>query len=61
VTSVKRSLTKIDGVTKADVSLEKAEAVVTFDHTKTNVESLLKATKDAGYPSTLKEAVSGKR
>ena len=55
VTSVKRSLTKIDGVTKADVSLERAEAVVTFDDAKTNVEALLKATKDAGYPSTLKK------
>ncbi len=53
--SVKRSLTKVAGVTKADVSLEKAEAVVTFDDTKTNVEALLKATKGAGYPSTLKQ------
>jgi len=42
-------------VTNADVSLEKAEAVVTYDDAKTNVESLLKATKDAGYPSTLKK------
>jgi periplasmic mercuric ion binding protein len=53
VISVKRSLTKVNGVTKADVSLEKAEAVVTFDDAKTNVEALFKATKDAGYPSTL--------
>lgn len=53
--SVKRSLTKIDGVTKADVSLEKAEAVVTFDDAKTSTDALLRATKDAGYPSTLKK------
>ena len=53
--SVQRSLTKISGVTKADVSLEKGEAVVTFDDTKTNVEALRKATKGAGYPSTLKQ------
>ena len=52
--SVQRSLTKVNGVIKADVSLEKAEAVVTFDDAKTNVEALLKATKGAGYPSTLK-------
>ncbi len=51
---VSRSLTKVQGVVKADVSLEKAEAAVTFDDAKTNVEALLKATKDAGYPSTLK-------
>lgn len=53
--SVKRSLTKINGVTKADVSLEKAEAVVSFDDAKTNVDALLKAIKDAGYPPTLKK------
>ena len=52
--SVKRSLTKVGGVSKADVSLEKGEAVVSFDDTKTSVEALLKATKAAGYPSTLK-------
>lgn len=53
--SVQRSLTRIDGVIKADVSLEKAEAVVTFDDAKTSIEALLKATKNAGYPSTLKK------
>jgi len=51
---VQRSLTKINGVTKADVSLEKAEAVVIFDDTKTNVEALRKATRAAGYPSAIK-------
>ena len=55
VASVKRSLTKIDGVSKADVSLEKAEAVVTYDDAKTGTDALLKATKDAGFPSTLKK------
>jgi len=54
VISVQRSLTRINGVTKADVSLEKAEAVVTFDDTKTNIEALRKATGGAGYPSTRK-------
>jgi len=54
VTSVKRSLTKVNGVAQADVSLEKAEAVVTFDDAKTSTDALLKATKDAGYPSALK-------
>ena len=53
--SVQRSLTKISGVTRANVSLEKAEAVVTFDDTKTSIEALLKATRGAGYPSTLKQ------
>lgn len=52
--SVQRSLTKVNGVTKADVSLEKAEAVVTFDDAKTNVEALIKATTNAGYPASVK-------
>ena len=51
MTSVKRSLTRINGVTQANVSLEKAEAVVTFDDAKTNVEALTKATTKAGFPS----------
>jgi mercuric ion binding protein len=55
VISVQRSLTKISGVTRANVSLDKAEAVVTFDDTKTNIEALLKATGGAGYPSKLKQ------
>jgi mercuric ion binding protein len=55
VISVQRSLTKIKGVTRANVSLDKAEAVVTFDDTKTSIEALLKATGGAGYPSTLKQ------
>lgn len=52
---VSRSLTKVEGVIKADVSLEKAEAVVTFDDAKTSTDALLKATKGAGFPSTLKK------
>jgi mercuric ion binding protein len=55
VISVQRSLTKISGVTRANVNLDKAEAVVTFDDTKTSIEALLKATRGAGYPSTLKQ------
>lgn len=53
--SVKRSLTKINGVTKADLDLKKAEAAVTFDDTKTTVKALTKATAAAGYPSKPKQ------
>ena len=52
--SVQGALTKVSGVTKADVSLEKEEAVVTFDDRKTNAEALIKAVKQAGYPSRIK-------
>lgn len=52
--TVKKALSKIDGVIKTKVSWEPKEAVVTFDDTKTNVQALTEATKNAGYPSILK-------
>ncbi len=52
--TVKKALSKVAGVEKIEVSFAKKEAVVTFDDTKANVEVLTKATKDAGYPSTVK-------
>lgn len=51
--TVKKALTKVPGVGKTEVSLERREARVTFDDAKTNAEVLARATKDAGYPSTL--------
>jgi len=52
--TVKHALSKVEGVSKTDVSFDKRQAVVTFDDAKTNVQKLTKATKDAGYPSSLK-------
>ena len=51
--TVKKALTRVDGVKRVDVSLDKREAVVTFDDARTNVDALRKATADAGYPSKL--------
>lgn len=55
VISVKRSLTRVNGVMEVDVDLKKAEAVVGFDDTKTTVQALTQATANAGYPSSLKK------
>lgn len=52
--TVKKALSKVDGVSKIDIGFEKREAIVTFDDAKVNVQKLTKATEDAGYPSTLK-------
>lgn len=52
--TVRKALEKVPGVEKAEVSLERKEAVVTFDDTRTGVGALLDATKNAGYPSSLK-------
>lgn len=51
--TVKKALTKVPGVSKTEVSLERREAKVSFDDAKTNVEALTRATKEAGYPSTV--------
>ncbi len=52
--TVKKALSKVEGVSQVDVTLEKREAVVTFDDTKADIQKLTKATKDAGYPSSVK-------
>jgi len=48
---VKRSLTKVEGVRSAEVSLETKRAVVTYDDAETNVAALTAATAEAGFPS----------
>ena len=52
--TVKKAISKVEGVSKTDVNFDKREAVVTFDDAKTNVQKLTKATEDAGYPSSVK-------
>lgn len=51
--TVKKALSKVPGVSKIDVNLDRREARVTFDDAKANVEALTRATQDAGYPSTV--------
>ena len=51
--TVKQALTKVKGVTRAVVDFDKKQAVVTFDDAQTTLAALVKATTDAGYPSTV--------
>lgn len=53
--TVKKALSKVEGVSKVDVAFETRETVVTFDDAKTSVQKLTQATGDAGYPSSIKE------
>ena len=53
--TVKKALSKVDGVSQTVVSYDTREAIVTFDDAKTNVQKLTAATKDAGYPSGVKK------
>lgn len=52
--TVKNALLKVDGVSKVDVDFDKRQAVVSYDDTKADVGALTKATRDAGYPATVK-------
>ena len=52
--TVKKAISKVEGVNKLDVSYEKRQAVVTFDDAKATVQKLTQATENAGYPSTVK-------
>ena len=50
--TVKKSLEKVPGVSQAQIDFAKKTATVTFDADKTSASALVKATTDAGYPST---------
>lgn len=52
--TVKKAFSKVEGVSKTDVSFDKREAIVTFDDAKNSVQKLTKAAEDAGYPSRVK-------
>ena len=51
--TVKKALSKVSGVNNVEVSLNRREAKVTFDELKTGIEALTRATRDAGFPSTV--------
>ena len=53
--TVKKALTRVEGVTEVEVSYENREAIVTFDDSKTSVEALTGASENAGYPASLAE------
>lgn len=52
--TVKKALSKAEGVSKTEVILQKREVIVTFDDNETSALKLTKATEDAGYPSSVK-------
>lgn len=56
--TVRKSLSRVAGVTDVTVNLEAKEATVTYDDAQTSVDSLIRATTDAGYPSTPRKAAT---
>jgi mercuric ion binding protein len=53
--TVKKSLEQVPGVSQARIDFDKKTATVTFDADKTTAAALVKATTDAGYPSTARK------
>jgi periplasmic mercuric ion binding protein len=54
VITVQRVLSRVPGVGKVEVSYEARQAVVTYDNAKTTPGALTDATRNWGYPSTVK-------
>lgn len=52
--TVRKALEKVSGVTAAKVDAEHKSATVTFDPDVADADKLVKATTDAGYPSTVR-------
>jgi mercuric ion binding protein len=52
--TVRKALTEVNGVIRAEVDYGKRQAMVTFDDARTNIEHLTRATAEAGYPSSIK-------
>ena len=52
--TVRKALEKAPGVESVKVDLDAKTATVTFDPDKANVAALIKATMEAGYPSSVK-------
>jgi len=51
--TVKKALDKVPGVAAAKIDIAKKTATVKFDPERANVAALVKATTNAGYPSTV--------
>lgn len=52
--TVKKSLERVPGVSQAQIDFAKKTATVAFDADKATGAALVKATTEAGYPSTLR-------
>lgn len=53
--TVKKSLERVPGVSQARIDFASKTAIVTFDADRTSTAALIKATTDAGYPSSVRK------
>jgi len=54
--TVRKALEKVPGVDSAKVDFKTKHAVVAFDPARTSPDALIRATADAGFPSSVKPA-----
>ena len=52
--TVKKAILKVDGVTQTKVDFDTRQAVVTYDDAKANVDQIMRATANAGFPASIK-------
>jgi mercuric ion binding protein len=52
--TIKRSLQNVNGVQNVEVDSDKKTASVKFNAQTTNIEALISATTNAGYPATVR-------
>ncbi|HXG27641.1 MAG TPA: mercury resistance system periplasmic binding protein MerP [Nevskiales bacterium] len=52
--TVRKALSRVDGVETVDVDFKRKQATVTFEDGKTTTDALTRATADAGFPSTVR-------
>ena len=50
--TVRAALERVPGVSSARIDFERRQARVSFDDARVDVAALMRATRDAGYPST---------
>jgi len=53
VKSVTKVLENLNGVEKAEVSLENADAIISFDESKIQPAALIEAVEEAGFDAAL--------
>jgi mercuric ion binding protein len=53
--TVRKALEKVPGVADAKVEFDRKTAALTFDPDKVDAATLIKATSEAGYPSSMKQ------
>ena len=61
VAAVKVQLKRTEGVSAYDVSLERAEAEVTYDPTKTEPKKIAESVSKTGFEASVKEPADSKK